>query len=86
MARTALFLVATALAGAPLVPAAAAAPSPLQAASARLNAVSSLRIDMSFTIGVAGRSVRLTANGIEFPRRHAAALQINMGSSSPRSG
>ena len=83
MVRSALVLGAISLALAVGVSAEAASPNPYAAASAMMANASSLRLDMTFTVRIGGHSLSYSAHGIQFPRRHDVAMQVNMSRLDP---
>ncbi len=64
----------------------AAPPNPYAAASAMMANASSMRLNMTFTLGIGGHSLSYSAHGIQFPRRHDAAMQVNMSKLEPSLG
>ena len=47
---------------------------------------SSMRLDMTFTVGIGEHSLSYNAHGIQFPRRHEAAMQVDMSKLDPSLG
>jgi hypothetical protein len=64
----------------------AAPPNPYAAASAMMANASSMRVGMTFTLGIGGHSLSYSAHGVQFPRRHDAAMQVNMSKLEPSLG
>jgi hypothetical protein len=86
MVRSALLLGLAIIATPVCAPAQASQTNPYAAASARMADASSMRLDMTFTVAIAGRSLSFIAHGVEFPKRHDAAMQIDMTKLDPALG
>ena len=86
MVRSLLLVGVTSLLFAAGPAAEAAPPNPYAAASAMMANASSMRLNMTFTLGIGGHSLSYSAHGIQFPRRHDAAMQVNMSKLEPSLG